>query len=341
MLIRKWPPHSEFENGLSSTAIPEKWALDELLKDGRLYFCIPVVLWDEVLKEVGQSRFSDCDTEREKDVAAAVGHPDRFVGVWKGASIPYRYLHPHRPLILTKHAEIVLGKTTSELASLEEVGTRNLSTFEIPTRAYLGWLLSNPTFINEHNQLTEEFAHELGSHGFPQPLQGSNARFQTAGSSSSWVARFRDFYDCWRLQSLAAPYLPAPLEPLVPDYRRYHSGTVSASIPDIAPVPGRGPIDEVLETSAHHRPPEHLEEWFAIIAKENSAKNMFASYERRFRLQHYWRLLHSRYRVALHRKKVALIQAFATYFEVSTDSVKGDLRFFKKSLGDDWMRLFS
>ena len=85
----------------------------------------------------------------------------------------------------------------------------------------------------------------------------------------------------------------------------------------------------------------HLMEWFKIVQKSNTAKKVIPTYERWFRLQHYWRLLHRRYPQPLRRKKEALIQAFASYLGVSDATVKTDLRRISTLLGTGWEHRFA
>ena len=119
------------------------------------------------------------------------------------------------------------------------------------------------------------------------------------------------------------------------------SGQNVFSIPDIYPTQGTGVINEIMEDVLHeHHGSSHLTEWMKFIGKSNTVKNALPAYGRRFQLQHYWRILQHRYPSELHRKKGVLGHAFADYFDVSEDTIKGDLRFIQKRLGSDWMNRY-
>ena len=84
--------------------------------------------------------------------------------------------------------------------------------------------------------------------------------------------------------------------------------------------------------------PDHLVKWRRIVARENAAKNAIARYARLFSLQHYWRLIHERHAIAVKRQACHLRAAFATFFDVSPDSIRKDLTSITKGLGSGWER---
>ena len=142
-------------------------------------------------------------------------------------------------------------------------------------------------------------------------------------------------------RSAVTPYL-SPLAPWIPDslgklHPGSYEGLQSISVPDFLPLPGNGNVVESLEDSLRGSPPpEHLKNWMEIVCRKNCARNQIPTLDRRFRLQHFWRVLKHRYRNALTRKNGALIVAFHEYLGVSEDTIKGDLRYIRRQLGDDW-----
>ena len=129
-----------------------------------------------------------------------------------------------------------------------------------------------------------------------------------------FASAFEEFFVRWRLLGLAAPYLPVPLQPLMggdfpatvlPQVTR--AGGVFC-LPDTFPIPSRDDLRNLLEASIHgSRKPGHLEEWMALICAKNSAKKPLVKYARLFQLQHYWRIVHQRYKESL-RGKIDLLK---------------------------------
>jgi len=112
---------------------------------------------------------------------------------------------------------------------------------------------------------------------------------------------------------------------------------ITVTIPDISPTLGRGVVDETLEDALRGGgTPAHLAAWMRIVSKRNTAKNAIPPHERRFRLQHYWRVLHRLYPQPLHRKKRALTAAFASFLDVNEDTVRNDLDRIARNLGSQW-----
>jgi hypothetical protein len=209
----------------------------------------------------------------------------------------------------------------------------------------LGWLLTNPQFLAEHDDLHRQFDNQLDSQSYPQPRHSTRRRpDKLIVESKQWIDGCRDFYVRWRLQSLMLPHLPVPLPfqiPVVEDPATgsAREGVVTSSIPDIYPTRGRGLIDATMEEALRGRgAPEHLQEWFRIVRRSSATANVLPMYHRWFRLQHYWRLLHRRYPESLHRKKRVLTEAFATFFEIGFDTIKADLRRIEDRLGSSWDR---
>jgi hypothetical protein len=229
---------------------------------------------------------------------------------------------------------------------LEKLGTDRLNCFDGPLRGFVGWLMTQPVFLAEHDELLSRHWEMLQAYGFPQPMEiapAENAEKLTESpSDSEWVSEFRKFYSRWRLQTLAAPGLPVPLAPRAPDVvGRCHpglpEGIQSLSVPDITPLPGKGTVVETLEDALRGTtPPDNLKGWMDIVRRDNTTRNQISVFERRFRLQHYWRVLQHRHRDALTRKKKVLTGVFAESLGTSEDTISGDLSFLNDQLGTDW-----
>jgi hypothetical protein len=162
---------------------------------------------------------------------------------------------------------------------------------------------------------------------------------------TDFVAAFTDFFARWRLTGLAAPGLPVPLQPLM-------AGVLPANIvrqledvggifflPDTFPIPSRDELRWLLEDAIHGSDnPEHLAEWVQIVRASNLAKNKISMYARKFKVQHYWRILQQRHGNSLRRKTGKLEEVLAAFLQVKVGLMHQDLMSLRKSLGPDWYR---
>jgi len=139
-------------------------------------------------------------------------------------------------------------------------------------RGYLGCLLTRAQFLDEHDALIREhesviarwgtasFGSPAAPVGFDVATQSEQTRFRNPD------ARFVEFLTRWRLQGLAAPYLPVPLQPhfagRLPDLmlRRYSEIGGLFVVPDTFPVPSRDEFRGMLDEALCSSPPEHLTE---------------------------------------------------------------------------------
>jgi hypothetical protein len=113
--------------------------------------------------------------------------------------------------------------------------------------------------------------------------------------------------------------LPVQIPAIDPNGRAQQEGVLSVSIPDIYPTRGQGLMDRSIE---------------------EGLGSLLPMYDRWFRLQHYWRLIHRRYPEAIRRKKLALVNAFASFLNTSLDTLKSDLQRIAFRLGPGWERRF-
>lgn len=329
-------------DGLSETPIPSKWAEDPWVR-GKFYYTLPIALQDRILQSVGRNRFTATDLLRERELAEATGEPDLYVGLWKNTWLQYAWLAPLRPVELGSADAAMLGKNPAQAQQVERGLTERLWALEEPIRGYLGWLLANAQFLDEHDELFTKYAREIACEGLPMPILFEAAAL-TASGAPAWVNDWRQFCSRWRLQSFAGPYLPLPWAPQVPDRlgvagSRTAEGVVTAVVPDTFPMTGEGLLREMLnEALRGGRIPQHLATWMQIVAKPSTAKHAVSTFARQFRLQHYWRLLHLRHPAAVHRKKQSLTTAFADFLGVSSDTIKNDLKRITNSAGVNWPR---
>ena len=212
--------------------------------------------------------------------------------------------------------------------------------------------MTNGDFLDEQFRLFEAWSARVVANGIPRmgpvvhQAPAAPRAERADGKMNGFLQAFEQFFVRWRLQELAAPFAPVPLNPHFPvrDLRPVlghmrHGGT-TFYIPDIFPVQSRDELREILEEALRTREsPAHLSGWFEIVNSANAAKNQIARYARIFELQHYLRALHARHAEALVRRKTALTNALAEFLKVSTDTIDRDLDLISKRLGTDWLQV--
>ncbi|MEW4529426.1 hypothetical protein [Maioricimonas sp. JC845] len=302
---------------------------------------LPSRLLELIVQNVGEERFDADALQREQQLAQMAPVERGIVGFWRGRHISYPFLSPRQPLVFNQQAADILKRSIGNLASIAADYNRRSEQLDLPRRGYLGWLLTNRQFLEEHDVLVDRHRQRLETYGFPAATPSSCSKQQPARiNDTAWVHEFRKFFERWRLQGLDAPHLPRPLAPRLPDlFANAPAGVCSTSLPDIYPTLGRGAMDECLEDALRGAgQPPHLAGWMEIVEKDNPAKNRIGKLARQFRLQHFWRILHQRHDTALSRRRKALRHCFAEFLNVSEDTVRSDLREIECCLGPDGSR---
>jgi hypothetical protein len=220
-------------------------------------------------------------------------------------------------------------------------------------RSYAGWLLTNRQFLDEHDRLWSDHRDVIARWGTGQDLMpqtqlidfGESPKPENDCKWLGFVASRDAFCLRWRLGGLPGPYLPEPLGPQM-------DGTIDANflqtfrdagsfffLPDTIPLPSRDELRDSIEDSrARQRNSGHLAEWFKYIRPNNSARNQLDRFSRIFELQHYWRILNERHGDALTNSIGKLEHAFANWFDISRESIRGDLIRIRQRLGSNWMQ---
>jgi len=324
--------------------VPGELQLHPLIAD-RYFFALPGGLWENVSESVGRSSF-DPDLANLEDVAGDIcGDFSGDVGFFRGRAVPFPLLHGgtlRKPL--GAETDWSLNRVTID-RHLQLVNAR-LQGFAQVSRAYLGWLLTNRSFLDEHDALLKKHARQISRWGVANFSFSSSPNGVDADSRKQFVAvnrQFVEFFSRWRLQGLAAPYLPIPIQPLMtgslPESvlaaQLRHGGMFV--IPDTFPIPSRDEFRNMLEGALRSAPPAHLAEWMAIVAGSNTAKRAIARFSRIFELQHFWKVLYLRHPDALHRQTKAVTRAFASYLGVQDRLIELDLIEIRKRLGASWI----
>lgn len=344
---------SAAQHKIPSIIPPEKCSGHPLVR-GRYFFAFPSALWSRFSEHLGPEGFDRELADLEATLAELCGDYTMNVGFWRGWPIFYDLLRPRKPWrpsvqdlkSLGWETEIGQGKLDHVMRLYEE----RTKSFAQTARSYVGWLLTNPVFLDEHDSLLREWLEMVKRWGLdrlglslPNGLLRMESNPALDPRWSDYTAAFEAFFTRWRLQGLAAPYLPIPLRPLmggdfpssvVPQVNRAGG---AFCLPDTFPVPGES-LREMMEDALRgSEPPEHLKEWQELISARNAARKPLVRYARLFELQHYWRILHHRHATVIYRRLRVLKEVLAAFFGVYSNTIHRDLLFIGKQLGKDWV----
>lgn len=335
---------SPLTNSLTASA---RSLRNELVRD-RYFFTLPPALWNEVRQRIGLDAFDADFATLEDELGAVCGDHSATAGLWRGRAFPYSQLR-RMGLPRISPADMGVDITQAQLdLRLRKLNERS-NGLTVNARGYLGWLLLHPPFLNEHDALLQ--AHEdvvarsgTADFGMPVPPPGfKSAKIAKQAAFRDADAQFVEFFCRWRLQGLAAPYLPVPLQPLMagrmpPIVLQRHLQTGGLFVvPDTFPVPSRDEFRGMLDDALHSTPPDHLAEWMKIVGAGNTGKRKITRFARLFQLQHYWRVLQRRHGRSLRRRNETLGQALAAFLGVEEKVVSGDLAEIRRRLGTNWV----
>lgn len=217
--------------------------------------------------------------------------------------------------------------------------------------AYVGWLLTNPEFLTEFRRLQTDDPSlfrdgHLPPHSVPRVDQTFRAAMGGAlrESHDPCSAAVRTFCQRWRLAQILGPATLAPLSPqygvpdhLVRDGQAQTSGTL-LNLPDISPLPDRDTLRRLVEAGARQTALQqaHLREWTLLVQSDTQGKQAINRFARWHPLQHYLRLLYSRYGSALQRNQQRAERIIGEYLGLSDDQLRIDLRQIRGRLGHRW-----
>lgn len=338
---------------IRSTSIPDQYRTHELVQN-RVFFTLPQGLLTHLAAELGDDAFDPEVQVLEFALSQICGDHTQHVGFWRNAPVVYPFLR-RRPLTDTRLGEATLRELGWDMtvaqanSSLKLAESRTLKYFQV-AQGYAGWLMTNSTFIEEHDNLLRAFPEEVHDFGLPGLARlvadgvSKQLKLQALSAASQYYERFEAFCMRWRLSGLAAPNLPMPLQPQtpvpVPLMALGPMKNVGALfyLPDTYPVPGRDELRNMMEDALRGaESPEHLAGWTKLVRSKNPAKNQIVRFGRIFELQHYCRILQERYPDAIRRQKGDLEHALATFMNVSADTTHQDLLLVRRRLGRDWM----
>ncbi len=227
----------------------------------------------------------------------------------------------------------------------------------LTSRAYAGWLLSNPTFLAEHDQILAKHAGLVATHGMPSvslpksdPSALGGKRAKASPKLDSFVNDFEEFFVKWQIETLLAPYFPWPLGPqqhictdAIFELQQLQMGDKGSiiSVPYARPLPNRDKLRDQMEVLARSSDSDsrHLEEWTEIVSSDNVGKKTIDRYGLRFRVMHFWTVLFDRHGHKLNGQKTTLWAILAEYLlgrQVREETIRKELQAVARQLGADW-----
>lgn len=321
--------------------------------DGYVYI-LPDGLFAAVVSTIGVKLPRTATGRDEAALDEAVGSPF-VIGYWRRMPLRYQFL---------------TAKLSQGAVETNGYSDQNTTTFVRPFQlrhlyscwhqlhvfqGYLGWLLTNPQFIQEHDALLEQHLTSFRRWGVHRDRTNATPSMAAQlfgqqqdypGSDPAW-REFESMKEAfcfrWRLAGLAGPDLPLPIGAQVDQdvpityFVRGIEQTGLFLLPDILPIPSRDQIRKSIDDARRStNGSNHLAGWFKIIRLGNQAKNQIDRFARVFIVQHYWRTLKSRHAEALSRNTGKLELAFAQWLEVSEETIHQDRLMIARRLGRNW-----
>ena len=303
---------------------------------GRIYRLLPLALIRSLQREVS-SEIRDAERlEIDASLAAYAEHHPGLVGYCNG-----------RPIIYPHLASTVADSSASDAAGIlvdfseEDVRSvgldprqlrqhlpeslETLSTQRRVLQARCGWLMTNLTYLEEEAAIRGQI-----------PIRPT----QTEPVPPEQV---RQHLGRWSLVDLVAPGLPIPpglqmmpvtRSSMVPPHLQ--GRTVQITLPYFHPLPSGDEVRAWIDR-ANPLPQAHEAEWRQLTDSGNSGKKSLDRFARYFRVQHYWRVLHTRYPDAMTKASLTSIRhCLADYLDLTPETLRRDLRDIDKRLGLDW-----
>ena len=330
-------------HGIRDISVPAKYRRHEQI-ERRVFYSIPRHLLDLVVRAVGRKRFDEALVDMEYSLSDVNEDHSARVGFAGGQPIIFNLLRTSQFEIAPDVAvSIGLDSEAKRVETTEKLNDRLQHLHQI-TRGYLGWLLTNSEFLDEHDDLLRRHSRRIRNgcelpggvrsitpdNNLPEGWRRTNAR------NNQWVGEFREFCEWWRLMQLVGPYLPQPLQPHLPSPFRSAGGTHFV-VPDTFAVDGQGMMREIVSDGVRAASDDpHMSGWFEIVSPENPARNVVGRFARIFELQHFVRILQRRYSESLNGKRRRLQGALAGFLEVSLDTIQNDWKLIESRLGSGW-----
>ena len=314
------------------------------------FYVLPLQLCESHFNIVGNDRLDPADIELEIELARTAERQGGCVGFRNGLPIVDDLLRP-TPLNSQFHDYISQNRTTHEAEALRKVIESRLLRVQNALCGYLGWLFTCPLFLEELAELMRVCPEIASSASLPpQPIAFPSGNgsvpspFRRDTTDDPSVQAIRRCCQRWRLQSIMAPRTMQPLGvqfpvmlPTLQAAQAEQSGAL-LYIPDIAPLPDRDELREMLEdsvrTTAYTAP--HLSEWIELVRADTQGKKSIEKYARWYVVQHYMRVFYSRHGDRLHRCGQKVAAALAQGLNIPSEALRRDLLAIRQRLGPNW-----
>ena len=192
--------------GTRWVGLPPQFHGHPLLSTGP-YFTLPGRLLDQVVTEVGKSRFDADLLAMELALSEVCGDHSSLIGFWREQPIRFLHLRPKNDLVDDFFVQGMVEFGASEGMARETLATlgRRLDWAAEVRRGYSGWLMTNRTFLEEHRLVFQNWADEVAHNGIPS--MGPVVRDAQAvpdsqlgqGRLEQYVRAFEDFFIRWRI----------------------------------------------------------------------------------------------------------------------------------------------
>jgi hypothetical protein len=320
-------------------------------------FLLPTDLMDIIQKSV--PKIVDQDWKEDRQLSQQVGTKSltsACIALVEGRRIdaPFFFDSPDPK---TTFADLDLNDEERQTLNAASAAFGSFDREALISRAYAGWLLSNSTFLEEHDQLLSKYADAVAMHGIPSvglpqsdPSALRGKRAKASPKLDSFVSDFERFFVRWQIKTLLAPYFPWPIGPhqhicteailTLQQCQMGDKGSV-ISVPYTRPLPNRKELRERMEVLARSSDSDssHLDKWTNIVSSDNSGKKTLARYGRRFRLMHLWTVLFDRHGHKLSRYKETLRPVFVQFLLAnrrSDETIRKELDTVSNHLGPEW-----
>lgn len=204
-----------------------------------------------------------------------------------------------------------------------EVLDGDLRKIDLIGKAYCGWLVQQSEYQVDIEALQESLQ-----------ATRSDQTDVNCGSCNGSEEMRKQICDKWRLASLITSEIPDPLLPHLSAINFYAKdvpeGAVVPFIPDTFPIQGTGLVVQQLNSSRRASGATHLSDWWELTSTDIGNTRPFELLARHYQLQHYWRVLQTRYPAETSRKQQVFSPIFADYFKVSEATVRRDFQQLKK-----------
>lgn len=324
------------ELGGASMSVPDCYADHSLIR-GRIFYTLPVGLLREVERAVGRDAFAQDLVEMEYALAEQLDPVPTLVGFDRGQAIEYALL-TSAAVPLPQASDDWLKRLNFDrvtYAAFCKKVAQQIGSYPAALRGYVGWLRTNPDFLDGRDQLFEKWPDQLAEHGIPQagPTFFGGIPYEKLfypvqrSTMLDFLNDFDSFYTRWRLRHLKTRDLPEPLAPQIPLntplalLSHMREGGVSLYQPDTMPVPPRDRLRNVLEDTRLARANDHLSEWIRIIRRSRRNDQAIALFGQVLSVHHYWTTLEDRHPRLFGGNIGRLQEAFSRFLCVSTDAV--------------------